>query len=148
MKPARIDQSDNLELLKEKAEYLFEDIYRKLQQVNDNILNFATNDPVPQQTTIAVDSDGVTNHEATYDHTLLHTQNTDTQLDSGVVAVDASDHVSMGSSELKIKTYSQDAEPTLSADQFIAFWIDTDDSNRVYLVYRRGSGDQVKVELT
>jgi hypothetical protein len=44
--------------------------------------------------------------------------------------------------------YQQDAEPTLSADNQIAIWEDTNDSDRVRLVYRRGSGDQVAVELT
>lgn len=44
--------------------------------------------------------------------------------------------------------YAQNDEPVLGADDTWAFWKDTDDSNRVYLVYRRGSGDQVKVELT
>lgn len=44
--------------------------------------------------------------------------------------------------------YEQAAEPTLSDDGVMAIWKDTDDSNRIYLVYRRGSGDQVKVELT
>lgn len=47
-----------------------------------------------------------------------------------------------------IKVYSQDAEPTLNATNELAVWIDTDDSDRVYLVYRRGAADQVKVELT
>ena len=50
--------------------------------------------------------------------------------------------------ELKIKVYSQDDEPTLSADQRCAYWIDTNDSDKVYLVFRRGTGDQVKIELT
>lgn len=50
--------------------------------------------------------------------------------------------------ELKIKLYSQAAEPALSADDYLALWKDTDDSNRIYLVFRRGTGDQVKVELT
>ena len=49
--------------------------------------------------------------------------------------------------EIKIKVYSQDDEPVLSADHKMAVWIDTDDSNRVYLVFRRGSGDQVAIEL-
>jgi hypothetical protein len=51
-------------------------------------------------------------------------------------------------SEIAIKLYSQNAEPTLAADNNLAIWIDTDDSNRVYLLYRRGSGDQVAVELS
>jgi len=50
--------------------------------------------------------------------------------------------------DLTIKVYSQDAEPTLDADSKLAMWIDTNDLDRVYLVYRRGTGDQVKVELT
>lgn len=50
--------------------------------------------------------------------------------------------------EMKIRVFSQDAEPTLSADNFMAMWIDTNDSNRVYLLFRRGSGDHVKIELT
>jgi len=49
--------------------------------------------------------------------------------------------------EIKIKVYSQNSEPALSADSKMAIWIDTDDSNRVYLVFRRGTGDQVAVEL-
>ncbi len=53
-----------------------------------------------------------------------------------------------GTEDIMIKTYSQDGEPTLDADNKAAFWIDTNDSDRVYLVFRRGTGDQVKVELT
>lgn len=44
--------------------------------------------------------------------------------------------------------YSADDEPALSADHKMCIWIDTNDSNRVYLVFRRGSEDQVKIELT
>jgi hypothetical protein len=44
--------------------------------------------------------------------------------------------------------YSQDAEPTLDEDHKMCIWIDTNDSDRVYLVFRRGSGDQVQIELT
>ena len=49
--------------------------------------------------------------------------------------------------EIAIKVYSQDEEPTLSADQKMAVWMDTNDSDKVYLLFRRGSEDQVKVEL-
>jgi len=49
--------------------------------------------------------------------------------------------------EMKIKVISQAAEPTLGADSFMALWIDTDDANRTYLLFRRGVGDHVKVEL-
>jgi len=50
--------------------------------------------------------------------------------------------------ELSIKVYSQASEPVLGQDNRIAMWIDTDDSNRVYVLFRRGSGDQVAVELS
>jgi len=50
--------------------------------------------------------------------------------------------------EFSMKVYAQDAAPTLTADNFMAIWKDTDDSNRVYLMFRRGTGDQVKIELT
>lgn len=50
--------------------------------------------------------------------------------------------------DLTIKVYSQDAKPTLDTNNKMAIWIDTNDSNRVYLVFRRGNGDHVTVELT
>jgi len=50
--------------------------------------------------------------------------------------------------ELKIKLFAQDAEPTLGADAFAAFWKDTNDADKIYLVFRRGTGDQVKIQLT
>ena len=46
----------------------------------------------------------------------------------------------------KIKNYEQSAEPTLAATERYAFWRDTD-NNKVYIIYRRGVADQVKVEL-
>lgn len=52
-----------------------------------------------------------------------------------------------GTEDVMIKTYTQAAEPTLDTDNKAAIWIDSDDSNRTYLVFRRGVGDQVKVEL-
>lgn len=61
----------------------------------------------------------------------------------------ATKHVTnTGIASMPIDTYSQAAEPTLVSDHESCFWIDTDDSNRVYLVFRRGTGDQVKLELT
>lgn len=53
-----------------------------------------------------------------------------------------------GTQDILIKTYEQDSEPTLDTNHKACIWIDTNDSNKVYLVFRRGSGDQVKVELT
>jgi hypothetical protein len=66
-----------------------------------------------------------------------HSPNTDTGASGNFAIV----------GELSIRVYSQAAEPTLGADNRMAIWIDTDDSNRVYLLFRRGSGDQVAVEL-
>ena len=49
--------------------------------------------------------------------------------------------------ELKIKTYSQDAEPTLSENNRMAIWIDTNDGYRSYLLLRV-NGSTRSVELT
>lgn len=76
-----------------------------------------------------------------------HSQNTDVALRTDKLTVDASGNTEIVG-ELKIKVYSQDAEPTLGADQRLAIWIDTDDSNKVYLIFRRGTDDQVSVELS
>ena len=46
-----------------------------------------------------------------------------------------------------MKVYSQNDEPSLDIDHKMCIWIDTDDADRVYLVFRRGAADQVKIEL-
>jgi len=53
-----------------------------------------------------------------------------------------------GIADLMIKTYSQNEEPALDTNNKAAFWIDTNDSNKVYLVFRRADEDQVKIQLT
>jgi len=58
----------------------------------------------------------------------------------------ASVYINDGTEDLMMKTYSQPTEPTLDTDNKAAFWIDGDD--KVYLIFRRGDGDQVKIELT
>jgi len=50
--------------------------------------------------------------------------------------------------ELYIGLYVQGTEPTISDDGYMVIWINSDDSYRTYLVFRRGTGDQIKVELT
>jgi len=50
--------------------------------------------------------------------------------------------------EITLKVYIQDTEPVLAEDHKAAIWIDSNDSDRVYLVFRRGSGDQVSAELS
>lgn len=54
----------------------------------------------------------------------------------------------IGGGSAGIPTYSQGTEPILLSNGDVAFWINTADLNRVWLLYRRGAGDQVKVELT
>jgi hypothetical protein len=81
---------------------------------------------------------------------VIYTQDASTgdTLSTAALTIDKDGHITHGRGELKIKLYSQDAEPTLNANGFCAFWKDTNDSNKIYLVFRRGSGDQVKIELT
>ena len=53
--------------------------------------------------------------------------------------------------ELKIKVYAQAGEPSLTEDEMLALWIDTDDSNKVRLIFKKSAaygGQQVAVELT
>jgi len=54
----------------------------------------------------------------------------------------------IGGGSAGIPTYSQGIEPILANNGDVAFWINTSDVNRTWLLYRRGAGDQVKVELT
>jgi hypothetical protein len=53
-----------------------------------------------------------------------------------------------GSVDLMMKMYNQAEIPTLDADQKLVIWMDANDADKIYLVYRRGTGDQVKVQLT
>jgi len=52
-----------------------------------------------------------------------------------------------GTQEINFKVVEAATEPIISQDNASIIWKDTDDSNRIYLVFRRGSGDQLKVEL-
>lgn len=52
-----------------------------------------------------------------------------------------------GTEELATLTYVQETEPTLTADHNAAFWIDSL-NDIVYLVFRKATGVQVKVQLT
>jgi len=69
-----------------------------------------------------------------------HTQNTDTQLRSGLVEASA-----VG--ELKIKVFRQASQPVLSADDFAAFWVDTSSANQTFFLLRESSSNTVSVEL-
>jgi len=73
-----------------------------------------------------------------HSNSLDHTQNTDTGTSQNFDVV----------GEVSIKVYSQNEEPTLGANNRMAIWVDTNDSNRVYLLFKRGTGDQVLVELS
>lgn len=57
-------------------------------------------------------------------------------------------YINDGTTELIMMVYDQAGMPTLDTDQKVAIWKDSDDADRVYLVFRRGVGDQVKIELT
>ena len=69
-----------------------------------------------------------------------------TVVSDGEILVEAPDINLQG--DVNLNTYRQDAEPTINADDESAIWVDTNDSDRVWLLFRRGTGDQVKVELT
>jgi len=75
-----------------------------------------------------------------------HPQNTDIALRTDKLTVDTNGHTTIVG-ELKIKVFAQASEPTLNADEYMAIWKDTGEDNRVYLLFRRGIGDQVAVEL-
>ena len=48
--------------------------------------------------------------------------------------------------EITIKVYEQDTEPDIGEHK-LAIWIDTSTGGGTYLIFRRGTGDQVSVEL-
>ena len=75
-----------------------------------------------------------------------HTQNTDTALRTDKLTVDASGNTTIVG-DLKIKVYAQANEPTLSSDEMMGIWKDTDDADKVFLIFRKGAGDQVSVEM-
>jgi hypothetical protein len=49
---------------------------------------------------------------------------------------------------LNIRLYSSNSMPDLPETGMAAFWKDTDNSNKIYLIFKRGVGDTVKVQLT
>lgn len=75
-----------------------------------------------------------------------HVQNTDVALRTDKLTVDVSGNTTIAG-DLKIKVYAQANEPTLSSDEMIAIWKDTDASDQIFLIFRRGTGDQVSVEM-
>jgi hypothetical protein len=60
---------------------------------------------------------------------------------------DGSDAGSLHIHDAPMTVISQDAEPTLDTNHKMCIWIDTNDTNRVYLMFRRGDADHVKLEL-
>jgi hypothetical protein len=75
-----------------------------------------------------------------------HTRNQDEQLRGGLVDTDASGNMSI-TGELKIRVFRQASQPALFADDYMAIWVDTDDSNRTYLMFRESSSNTTLVEL-
>lgn len=47
-----------------------------------------------------------------------------------------------------LSIYRQNPEPELDEQHKAVIWVDTNDNNKTYLVFRRGADDQVKVQLT
>jgi len=79
---------------------------------------------------------------------LRHTQNTDIALRIDKLTVDVDGNTDIVG-DIKIKVYIQETEPTLSADQRMSIWEDNSVSgaSQIYLIYRIGEGNQVKVAL-
>lgn len=75
-----------------------------------------------------------------------HVQNTDIAMRTDKLTVDVSGNTTIAG-DLKIKVYAQSNEPVLSSDEMMAIWKDTSASDQIFLIFRRGSGDQVSVEL-
>jgi len=87
------------------------------------------------------------NSDVANNTSLAHTQNTDIALRTDKLVIDASGNTDIVG-ELSIKVYNQPAEPTLTADSRMAIWIDSDHpTTRTFLIFRRGAGDQISVEL-
>ena len=79
----------------------------------------------------------------------IHNSNSATPLiygefDNGLITINGDLNTT---GDFTMKVYSQASKPTLDTDNKMAMWIDTSDLNRVYLVFRRGTGDQISVEL-
>jgi len=78
LKPVVIDPEDSLEKIREKLNILADDVYSKFSSINSKIIDFVSEEPIPQQVVVSVDSDqsdvDVTAHESTYNHLLLHTR--------------------------------------------------------------------------
>jgi len=98
---------------------------------------------------VGVITDTITLNKDDYDDAVSkkHSQNSDVALRTDKLTVDANGHTVIAG-ELGIKEYAQETEPTLNANSFMAIWKDTNDSNKIYLIFRRAEGDQVKIQLT
>ena len=74
-KPIEILNKDDLENTINKLQILFDDIYRKFSALND-VYDFVSGEPVPQQSIVSVDSDEVnldlTQHLINYNHNNIH----------------------------------------------------------------------------
>jgi hypothetical protein len=76
VKPVNLYQSESSEELRRKLITLMDDIYGRLNQVQDNVMDFNTNQVFQKPVSMAVESDevdlDVATHEDDYDHSLLH----------------------------------------------------------------------------
>ena len=130
-KPIEIEKKESIDELSQKLQILFDDIYKKFDSIDRNVFNFTIDELIPQQAIISIDSDAadavITEHEATYNHALLHTQNTDTQLGSGLVNVGSGSVVLTGtaivwkSSDLKPANVGLPVSNPPAADEYQGF---------------------------
>jgi hypothetical protein len=76
VKPINLYPGESSEELRRKLITLMDDIYGRFNQVQDNVMDFNTNQVFQQPVSMAVESDevdlDVTTHETDYDHSLLH----------------------------------------------------------------------------
>lgn len=94
----------------------------------------------------AHDIDGVlhTGVEDTTEDDLISFDTNDLPKDSGDTAVDFMD----ASEEIQLLAVEDDAVPDVGVTEALCLWKDTNDSNRIFLIFKRDTDDQVAVELT
>ena len=95
--------------------------------------------------TFAVERGDETNVAVMWNEAILQWQYTN---DGSIWHTFMDHYLNDGSTDLVMKMYNQAETPVLDADQKLVIWMDANDADKIYLVYRRNSGDQVKVQLT
>ena len=77
-RPVEIERKDKIEDLITKLQIIVDDIYKKFDSLNANIYDFVSEDVIPQQVIVSIDSDqsdtDISSHESTYNHDNLHSR--------------------------------------------------------------------------